>query len=52
VFTGQATDPGSAPVTILIASMLLAREGQRELSAREPFVRGRAPKRTARSTAA
>lgn len=29
VFTGQATDPGTAPVMIVIASMLLAREHTR-----------------------
>jgi hypothetical protein len=29
VFTGQATDPGTSPVMILIASMLLAREHAR-----------------------
>lgn len=52
VFTGQATDPGSGPVMILIASMLFAQEPKRELSGREHFVPRRAPKRTARSTAA
>jgi mannose/cellobiose epimerase-like protein (N-acyl-D-glucosamine 2-epimerase family) len=55
VLTGQATDPGSAPVMMLIASMLLAREHRRELSARDRFVAGvaqRAPNRRARSTAA
>jgi hypothetical protein len=36
VFTGQATDPGTAPVMIVIASMLLARE-----HARRPTPRGR-----------
>jgi hypothetical protein len=55
VLTGQATDPGTAPVMILIASMLLAREHRRELSARERFASAapqRAPNRRARSTAA
>lgn len=35
VLTGQATDPGSAPVMILIASMLVASEYGREPSAHE-----------------
>jgi hypothetical protein len=35
VLTGQATDPGTAPVMILVGSMLLAREPRRELSAHE-----------------
>ena len=55
VFIGQATDPGSAPVMILIASMLLAREHRRDRSARERLVAGvpqRAPNRRARSAAA
>ncbi len=55
VLTGQATDPGTAPVMILIASLLLAREHSRELSARERFVAGvtqPAANRSARSTAA
>ena len=54
VLTGQATDPGSGPVMMLIALMLLAREQRRELSARDRFVPGvpqRAPNRRARSTA-
>lgn len=38
VFTGQATDPGSAPVMILIASMLLAPRAQARVSARERFI--------------
>jgi hypothetical protein len=51
VFTGQATDPGSGPVMIIIASMLVAQEHDRELTARERFVPRRAPRKTARSTA-
>lgn len=35
VLTGRATDPGSAPVMTLIASMLLALEHRREVSAHE-----------------
>jgi hypothetical protein len=33
-FTGQATDPGTAPVMIVIASMLLARERTRRANRR------------------
>jgi len=41
VLTGQATDPGSAPVMTLIGSMLLAGEHRRELSAHERAPHGR-----------
>ena len=48
VFTGQATDPGTGPVMILVAGVLLAQQHRRELSAREPFA-ARIPALTRRS---
>jgi hypothetical protein len=41
VFTGQATDPGTAPVVVLVASLLLAREGARSPGQRRVGARAR-----------
>jgi hypothetical protein len=43
LLTGQATDPGSAPVLTLIASMLLAQEHRREPSAHQPLAHNHIP---------
>jgi hypothetical protein len=50
LFTGRATDPGTAPVMIVIASMLLAREHPRRPTPLGRFVPRRAHMGATRST--
>jgi hypothetical protein len=51
VFTGQATDPGSAPVMVIIAGLLLAQEHNGARPARGRFISRGAAGRPARDAA-